>query len=136
VGSIQSDNSAMAFSFVFTFSHVPIFHLCSNSYIFLSVLFLLTHLLQTGPTSHTAFLLVIILPSSSGKRFGDEMQLFNWQRMSLAQNDTFVFGQLRHAHLLMSNIKTFRSEKEIALHVHFVKSRGYVTTCVLFRDDL
>jgi hypothetical protein len=33
-GTIQSDNSAMAASFVFTCSHVPILHLCSTSCIF------------------------------------------------------------------------------------------------------
>jgi hypothetical protein len=32
-GAIQSDNSAVAASFVFTCSHVPILHLCSTSYI-------------------------------------------------------------------------------------------------------
>jgi len=33
-GTIQSDNSAVAASFVFTCSHVPILHLSPTSYIF------------------------------------------------------------------------------------------------------
>lgn len=39
-GSIQSDNSAVAASFVFTCSHVPILCLCSTSYIFCLSFFL------------------------------------------------------------------------------------------------